>query len=177
MEKWKPVKGYEGFYEVSDEGRVRSLDRYTRNSRNGNFTRFVKGRVKKQSNRGGYLCVTLNRDGKYKTVLVHRLVALAFLDNPSHLPQVNHKDENKRNNRVDNLEWCTAEYNVCYGTRTNRMAATQSRAVIASKDGHDWKRYPSLMSTKADGMNPSNVKYACDGRFSTMYGFTWRWAD
>lgn len=177
MEKWKSVKGYEGFYEVSDGGRVRSLDRNTRNSRNGNLTRFVKGRIKKQTERGGYLCVTLNKEGKWETVTVHRLVASAFLDNPSHLPQVNHKDENKQNNRLDNLEWCSAEYNNKFGTRAERMAKTQSRAVIASKDGVDYKRYPSLASTKEDGMSPSNIKYACDGRFSTMYGFTWRWAE
>lgn len=177
MEKWKSVAGYEGFYEVSDKGRVRSLDRFARNSRNGDLTRFVKGKIKKQTECCGYLCVTLNRDGKWKAASVHRLVAVAFLDNPLNLPQVNHKDENKKNNRVENLEWCTCEYNVNYGTRTERMAKTQSRAVIASKDGRDCKRYPSLASTKADGMNPSNIKYACDGRFSTMYGFTWRWAD
>ena len=118
-EIWRPIEGYEGLYEVSNLGRVRSLDRY--DSRN----QFRKGRIMKQNNDGrDYMSIQLCLNGKLKKYFVHRLVAEAFLPNPDNLPQVNHKDEDKSNNRVDNLEWCTAKYNLSYGTRNIRIRET-----------------------------------------------------
>lgn len=124
-EVWKDIKGYERLYQVSNFGRVRSLDRVLKN-RWGNFCKkgviltpllFTKG----------YLGVRLyDGYGNGKTYRIHRLVAETFLPNPNNYPQVNHKDENKTNNRVENLEWCTLEYNINYGTRTTRMGQTRS---------------------------------------------------
>lgn len=112
-ETWKPVVGYEGLYEVSDTGLVRSL----------NWERTKQVRVLRPGNVGrGYLFVQLSKDGHVKNFLVHRLVAQAFIPNPQCLPQVNHKDEDKENNSVANLEWCTARYNINYGTCSKRMA-------------------------------------------------------
>ena len=119
-EIWKPVIGYEGLYEVSNLGRVRSIDRLVKYS-NGQI-HLHKGRMLSPGlvHKLGYLQVALCNNGKIKHKMVYRLVAEAFLPNPDNLPQVNHKDENPFNNCVENLEWCTIEYNINYGTRTQK---------------------------------------------------------
>ena len=120
-EIWRPVVGYEGLYEVSNTGRVRSLDRYVRCK----SYRLHKGKVLSPGkDKDGYLFVVLSCNGKHKTIAVHKLVAQAFIPNPDDLPIINHKDEDKTNNRVDNLEWCTAKYNMNYGTRNIRIKET-----------------------------------------------------
>ena len=179
MELWRPVKGYEGFYEVSNLGRVRSVDRFVRNSHNGDYTVFKKSIIKKPTlDDGGYETITLNKEGRWETRLVHRLVAIAFLGDPEEGQEVNHKDENKRNNQVSNLEWCSKAYNVRYGTRARRAAAKRSRPVLqCTLDGEIIQEYQSLSSVKEDGFNPSNVKAVCDGKFSQMNGYGWRWSE
>ena len=117
VEVWRPVRDYEGLYDVSSLGRVRSLDRIANcKHRNGKeFTRTVKGHISAQvPNNNGYMMVWLHKNGDRRNCLVHRLVAEAFIQNPDNLPQVNHKDENPKNNMPDNLEWCTAYYNINY---------------------------------------------------------------
>lgn len=178
MKIWKDVKGYEGIYQVSNYGRLRTIGRFVANSQNGEKTLYRKPIIKKQTLNGGYLIVTLNKDGKFTTALVHRLVAAAFVPGYTERKnQVNHKDEDKTNNRADNLEWCDARYNINYGTRTARAAKTVSRSVMSfDKNGRHIKTYESLSKVKEDGYNPSNVKYTCDGKFSSMYGLLWKWA-
>ena len=123
IEEWRPIEGYEGLYEVSSYGRVRSLDRYVKSK--GESYRLHKGRVLSPiKDTGDYLKVDLCCNGKCKTINVHKLVAEAFLPNPDNLPEVNHIDEDKINNRVDNLEWCDRSYNISYGTRTERQKKT-----------------------------------------------------
>lgn len=120
-EKWKPVKGYEGLYEVSDFGRIKSLKRTetVKNKRGETYTRSHKERILAQTldGRSNYLQVMLCKDGKGKKHLVHRLVANAFIENPLSLQEVNHIDEDKTNNCAANLEWCTHKYNSNYGSR------------------------------------------------------------
>ena len=112
-EIWKDISGYNGKYQVSNLGRVKS---YAQDPNNGKVK--IGNRTAK-----GYLTFLLyDENGDKKWCPVHRLVASAFIDNPHHLPQVNHKDENKENNRADNLEWCTNEYNAAYGTKPDRMS-------------------------------------------------------
>ena len=119
IEEWRPVVGYEGLYEVSNIGRVRSLDRYVKGKGKSYFLH--KGRVLSPGIKTeGYLIVRLQRRMFY----VHRLVTEAFLPNPDNLPEVNHKDEDKTNNRVENLEWCDHKYNMNYGTRNIRAKET-----------------------------------------------------
>lgn len=119
-EQWKDIKGHEGLYEVSNFGNVRSLDRVIRAKHNGTMLR--KGRILTPfyEEKKGYYQVSLSKDGKNKKHRVHRLVASAFLDNPHNYTDVNHKDEVKTNNNVDNLEWCTRKYNNNYGTKPER---------------------------------------------------------
>lgn len=120
-EIWKAVKGYEGLYEVSNLGNVRSLDKVIKSKHNGTTLR--KGRILTPfyEEKKGYYQVALTKDGKVKKYRVHRLVAIAFLENPFNYTDVNHKDENKINNNVDNLEWCTRKYNNNYGTKRERI--------------------------------------------------------
>jgi hypothetical protein len=119
-EQWKDIKGYEGLYEVSNLGNVRSLDRVIKSKHNGTMLR--KGQILTPfyEEKKGYYQVSLSKDGKNKKHRVHRLVASAFLDNPHSYTDVNHKDEVKTNNNVDNLEWCTRKYNNNYGTKPER---------------------------------------------------------
>ena len=122
-EIWRPVVGYEELYEVSSYGRVRSLDRYVRTCYEK--YRLHKGKVLiPTKNRYGYLSVVLSCNGKHKTITIHRLVSLTFIPNPDDLPIINHKDEDKTNNRVENLEWCDHKYNVNFGTRNIRIKET-----------------------------------------------------
>ena len=124
-EIWRPIVGYEGLYEVSSYGRVRSLDRYD------NKNHFRKGLIMKQNDSGngrGYMSVILCLNGKIKKYLVHRLVAQAFIPNPDNLPEVNHKDENPGNNNVTNLEWCDHSYNINYGTRKDKVRESQLKS-------------------------------------------------
>ena len=116
IEEWRPIEGYEGLYEVSNTGQVRSLDKYD------SMNRFLRGRILRLFTDGlGYLRAQLYSNSKRKSFLVHRLVAQAFIPNPDNLPQVNHRDENPSNDNVDNLEWCDGKYNVNYGTRIDRI--------------------------------------------------------
>jgi hypothetical protein len=122
----KPVRGYEGFYVVDQFGRVYGVDRTTTVLDNGRiYEKPIPGKQMKQSlHTKGYKTVTLTKDGKSKTAFVHRIVAEAFIDNPDNLPMVNHKDEDKTNNFVENLEWCTASYNRTYGKAVEKHAKT-----------------------------------------------------
>lgn len=117
QEVWKDVAGYEGLYQVSNLGRVASLERITSKGVH------VPYKLLSQSNdKDGYKKVGLYKDGKVEVGRVHRLVATAFIPNPYNYPVINHKDENKQNNVVDNLEWCTVKYNANYGTAIQRRS-------------------------------------------------------
>lgn len=120
----KPVRGYEEQYMVDQFGRVYGVDRITTVLDNERvYEKPISGKQMKQSlHTKGYKTVTLTKDGKTKTVYVHRIVAEAFIENPNNLPMVNHKDEDKTNNFVENLEWCSASYNRTYGKGAEKQA-------------------------------------------------------
>ena len=166
IELWKWIPGYEGYYMASTHGRVKSVDRYVGYKKSGQ--RLMKGKILKQNtDKVGYKIVQLNKNGKGKLFKVHRLVAQVFLENSSNLPQVNHKDENKQNNNVDNLEWISPKDNMNYGTRNERISKTKKgrqfteehRKNISKNNAKYWKgkkgkdsaySKPVLMFTKND---------------------------
>ena len=144
MEEWKSIPGYEGLYEVSSYGRVRSLDRYVK-VKNKSY-RLQKGKVLSPGiNSYGYLQVFLCCNGKYKIITVHRLIAQAFLPNPDNLPMINHKDEDKTNNNVDNLEWCTQQYNSNYKGVLKRRSQRMKENGIYEKIALKMRKYPELI--------------------------------
>lgn len=128
MEQWRDIKGYEGLYQVSNLGNIKSLTRvqcyaYANKGRRYRVTK-EQLLIPAPTGENHYLCVTLYKDGKKRTKAIHRLVAETFIPNPFNLTQVNHKDEDKSNNSVSNLEWCTCKYNINYGSGNLRRSAT-----------------------------------------------------
>lgn len=152
-ENWKDVVGYEGLYKVSDKGNVYSIGRI------GAPGRKRGGRILKPGyDKDGYLRVYLCKNGKRKTRFIHRLVAGVFLPNPNGLQQVNHRDEVKDNNNVENLEWCTREYNNNYGTRTERISK-KVRAV--NVETGEVITFNSTQEAGRKGYHSSAVSAAC----------------
>ena len=141
----KPVVGYGGYYEVDQFGRVFSVERVISVNDNGRkYEKRVSGRQMKQClKNNGYKSVSLTKDGVTKAFYVHRLVAEAFIPNPDNLPMVNHKDEDKTNNFLENLEWCTAQYNNTYGNKAKRQA-NKIRGIAHSNE-HKKKISSSLL--------------------------------
>ena len=160
-ESWVDVVGYEGLYEVSDLGRVKNIK---------------TGRILKPWNIStGYLLVSLCKNGIVRKALIHRLVATAFLPNPQNLPEVNHRDENKSNNAVENLEWCTHDYNMNYGTIYERL----SKPVLQfNLQGNLIKEWPSVSKVEEE-MGITHISDCCLGRYGykTAKGFIWRYKN
>lgn len=124
-EIWKDIPNYESLYQISNYGRIKSLSKKIKNK---NGYRITKDKILKNILADdGYLKTILYKNKKAKMFLVHRLVAQVFIPNINNLPQINHKDENKSNNYIDNLEWCTQKYNNNYGTHNKRMQKTKQK--------------------------------------------------
>lgn len=172
-EEWRDVVGYEGLYQVSDQGRVKSLER------TDSLGRTVKERILKPGmDRGGYLLVVLCAGGKPKTLNVHRLVCEAFHENPENKPCVNHIDENKTNNAASNLEWSTYEENNNHGTHNERVAKARSKPVGQwTKDGELVKIWQSTHEVQRQtGFSRGNISQVANGNRKTAYGFIWKYA-
>ena len=179
-EIWKPASRYEGFYEVSTFGRVRSV---AKDVWCGKGYRHRKGKILKPYITYGYPRVHLSKDGIKHNVMVHRLVAETFIPNPLNHPCINHKDENPMNPHVDNLEWCTYEYNSNYGTHRERMSKMflnypkYSLPVVRfTKDGVYVDEFCSISEAhRVTGIN--NIERCCKGlsRYSTAGGFKWKY--
>lgn len=174
-EIWKDIKGYEGLYQVSNLGRVRSLDRIVVYSRN-NAIHLHKGKVLIPTlNSFGYCRLNLYKNGKNKNVAIHQLVAQAFISNPNNLPQINHRNEIKTDNRVENLEYCTAKENQNYGSCIERRAKKHFKSIfqldLSSKLLKEWNSITQITQTL--GYNKSCISETCRGNQNTAYGFKW----
>lgn len=176
-EVWKDIAGYEGLYQVSNLGRVKSLKKFNVNT--GEYEGRVK-LLKATYNRRGYPVVTLIDRTIRKGKTIHRLVAQAFIENPHNLPQVNHKDENKKNNNASNLEWCDNSYNHDYGTRIERCAAKLKKKVVQySLSGVFIAEYDGVRdAAKANGFKAnSSISECCVGKRQTAYGYIWKYKE
>ena len=175
-EIWKDIEGYEGKYMVSNFGRVKRLN-YNKTGKEG----ILKAR---KSDRG-YLHVHLSKDGKKKWYRIHRLVATAFCENPHGFKEVNHIDEDKENNKADNLEWCSRSYNMTYNGRAKKVAEKQRNNPRTSKPIIGIDKVTGLIiefqsakeAERQLGINNGNIIQCCKGKYKSMGGFYWYYAD
>jgi len=166
-EEWKIIEGYDN-YMVSNLGRVKNIK-----------TGLL---LKPNTNKDGYLYVTIFSNKKPKSFTIHRLVAVAFIPNPYNLPQVNHKDEDKTNNCVDNLEWCDSKYNINYGTSLKRRAESQKndhRSKPVEMFSLEWVKEGEFISineaSRQTGIDKGNICNNCIGRCKSVGGHIFRY--
>ena len=201
-ERWEQIPGFEGYYEISNYGRVKSIARYVEYSKGTTTcTLFVPTKILKQTiSKKGYYRVSLLKKEEHKKIAVHIIVARTFLENPNDYPQINHKDENKKNNTVffksngeidhikSNLEWCTAKYNANYGTKNERISIKLKETYSKKKCNHNPKKvsqsdlkgvlitsFPSIYkASKQTGIDPAGIARCCKGEYSKFKGYIWR---
>ena len=163
---WKDVRNYEGLYQVSNTGLVKRIP----------SVKCKKERILSQgTQKTGYNYVNLSKNGETHTKRVHRLVAEAFIPNIDNLPEVNHKNEIKNDNRIDNLEWCTREYNLNYGVRCKKFSVARGKAVQCVETKHI---YPSARNaSKHTGIYQSSISRCCNKEhgFKTAGGYHWEY--
>ena len=182
IEIWKHVVGYEGLYEVSSLGRVRSLDRYDGRA-------YKRSRILKPRIHSNYLAVNLCNGGKCREQLIHRLVAKTFIPNPNNLPMVNHKDENKLNNMIwinedgsidydkSNLEWCDAKYNRNYGSMNEKLAKHFSKPILQFSNNNKLiKKWDSIREAERHtGVYNQHICACCQGKIKSAGGYIWKY--
>ena len=179
-EVWKDIKNYEGLYQVSNLGRVRSLDRYIETfikNQIGRYkcTKFYKGYILKQQTYQGYKCVQIHTNGQYKWEKVHRLVAETFIPNSNNLPQVNHIDGNKENNKVDNLEWCTHSENIKHAYNNNLINHYKRKIKQYDLQGNFIQSYSSIIeASKNSNVSNSQIYNVIIGKLKQTGGFVYR---
>lgn len=167
FEVWKDIVGYEGLYQVSNLGNVRSL--------NYRGTGLIRNLAPKENNCGRLWVLLCG-----KAYLIHRLVAAAFIPNENGYPEINHKDENPKNNTVGNLEWCTGEYNKKYylmnhtGGRKKVNTRVVNQCDMSGNVLRQWK--DSRTIANETGMNQWSITQCCDGSRKNAYGFKWQYA-
>lgn len=179
-EIWKPVVGFEGYYEVSSLGRVRSVERLLVDKIGRRYVWPSVVLSPSKAVRTGHLWLYLSKNNRRERFFVHRLVAMAFIPNTDNLPFINHKDENSQNNRVDNLEWCTNKYNVNYGTALVRMAQKNMIPVIGTdKDGNEYRFASIKEAGEKTGACRKDIAHCCRKLpyRQTAGGYRWRYAE
>ncbi len=190
-EIWKDVVGYEGLYQVSNLGRVKSLNHVRKNGKSGEYMQ--RGKILQNlTSCCKYYQVGLSKNGRVKLLTVHRLVAEAFIHNPDNKPQVNHIDGNKLNNCIDNLEWCTRSENQLRAWKNGLQVFTNNQLKSVTKNGiplakpvnqydknkNFIKRWNSMKEVECSLNIPnSNITDCCKGKRKSAGGFIWKYAN
>lgn len=171
QETWKDIKNFEGLYQVSNLGRVKSL------ARKAGFIIRKEHIIKSSVKENGYLKVNLYKDNKCINKNVHRLVAEAFIPNPNNYPCINHIDYNKANNIVDNIEWCSYAHNNKYSNcQIKAGKSTRIPILQYTKDGVFIKEWASATeASKILKLLNSPITACCKGRAKTAYGYVWKY--
>lgn len=195
IELWKDIKNYEGLYQISNYGRVKALEKSVWTGKY--FKYYPEIILKLTSDKDGYLCITLHKDGKAKSFKVHRLVAEAFIPNPDNKPTVNHKNGDKTKNYVDNLEWMTNKENTAHARRTGLMKENQygKNNYMYGKYGKDnpnsisviqidkntnnvIKEFYSIIDAQREiNINATHIIDVCKGRRKTAGGYKWKYKN
>jgi len=176
IEVWKNIKEYEGLYQVSNIGRVKSLERTVIDKRG--HKHYTNERIlKPQIGPNGYLQVGLHKDCKGKSLYIHRLVCEAFHENPKNKPEVNHINEDKSDNRACNLEWVTSKENNNHGTHNARVAKTKGKPVGQyTRDGELVKVWQSNHEVERQlGFDQSTLSKVARGELKAAYGYVWKY--
>ncbi len=184
MEIWKDIVGYEGLYQVSNLGRVKSFDRYVRNGTSNKNIKRGKILSPCVNPKCGYMQVNLIKDKNKKIKTIHRLVAEAFIPNLENKPCVNHIDGNKQNNKIDNLEWVTHSENTIHaikmGLKINLKGINHYKRAVNqySIDGKFIKRWNSIKEIKKEwNLKSIHVSECCKGKIKTSLGYKWEYAE
>jgi len=175
QEVWKDVEGYEDIYQVSNIGNVKSKRFWT-----GSKYIYRDKILKPSKSSSGYLQVIFSKNGKTKSKFIHKLVASAFLENKNNYKEVNHKDENKENNNINNLEWCNHKYNMNYGNIKEKLAKKKEKRVAKyDKDGNLISIYNSIKEASIKNNVQSNAVVACckyKKGYKTCGGYIWKYS-
>ena len=172
-EIWVNILDYEGMYQISNLGNIRSLDRYV----DGKWHKMkIKGKILTLvKEKDGYYVANLYKNNTTKQFRVHRLVAQAFIPNPDNLPEINHKNEIKTDNRVENLEWCTTKYNCNYGNRNQKIRKKVNQYDL---EGNFIKTWDSIIQIERElNIYHSRIIEVCKGKRVKIGGYVWRYAD
>ncbi len=172
-EIWKDIQGYEGLYQVSNLGRVKSVNRILTQGNRQIFKRSIilKPRIEKH----GYLRVTLYKNKIPLQLLVHRLVASVFISNPNNLPQVNHKDKNKQNNCIDNLEWCSSLYNLNFSNIIDKLSIAKQRKIICNTTGEIFESIEDACDKY--NLHHANIIKCCKRERNMTGGMKWSYFE
>ena len=157
----REVIGYEGLYSVTSCGKV--------------WSHISNRFMKQKADKDGYLVVNLHKGNEQKTHRVHRLIAAAFLPNPTRLPQVNHRDENRKNNNLHNLEWCTHDYNQRYGTHREKLSVARSKQVYCVELDKVFRSAKD--AAEKLGLDKNTIGRVCNGYLRTTGGYHWKFKE
>ena len=188
MERWNPIPDYEGYYEASTLGRIRSVERYIPHPRNKSMRLVRPSRIlKSELDKSGYPVVTLSKEAKTRTFKVHRLVAKTYIPNPDNLPHIDHINAVRYDNRPENLRWCTTQQNTKWRDEKYRPGDRARYNLLCKETGHIFKSsYEAAQWVISKGLPPKTTNFktvakairsACAGKVRSSYSFHWAYIE